>query len=250
MPQVDLVSACAGGDNNKIGCETDGHHEEDFPPESFWLSKDAEFDWFDRNAFYERTESHKGVNNNPSTNLNPNPTSTSQRFVKSKPSIIGLPKPQKNTCFIDVKNRKPGTIRLFPKRTGSINKSTASGVEPSSPKVSCMGRVRSKRDRKKRSVNRQKKPVEPERVMEKPQRRRRTRLLDGFRSIFRSKNPKMERESGGLSVNNNSHDIMDRLPARKKSVDRETESEPVGLGGMKRFTSGRRSDTWGVGELE
>ncbi|XP_039026328.1 uncharacterized protein LOC120159876 [Hibiscus syriacus] len=161
-----FVSACAGGScDNKIVCETLVTTEEqlhtaeesvdvEIPPESFRLSKDAEFHWFDGNAFYQRKESHKGNSASNSTNLNPNlnsdSKSNSQRFPMrtSKASIIGLPKPIKS-CFVQTKNRKntkPGNNRLFPKRPGFV-KTVSSVVEPSSPKVSCMGRVRSRRDR-------------------------------------------------------------------------------------------------------
>ncbi|KAI3801419.1 hypothetical protein L1987_29524 [Smallanthus sonchifolius] len=81
MTQVDLealASVCGVGDR-KITCETLADESQaqaipestvlDYAPESFWLSKDAEFDWFDRNAFLERKESIKGNSN--SLNLNP-----------------------------------------------------------------------------------------------------------------------------------------------------------------------------------
>jgi hypothetical protein len=301
MPQVDLealVSACAGGScDRKIACETisiDDEQQENNqqpppenpydPPESFWLSKDAEYDWFDRNAFYERKDSHKGNNSaNLNPGLNPNPSSTSQRFgLKSKASIIGLPKTQKNTVYVDAKNRKPGTIRLFPKRSASTNKSGQPVNEPGSPKVSCMGRVRSKRDRKRMSKHRQKKCCEPEKVKKKcgePEkltqsttRAGRTGFFSSFRAIFRSGKDKAARdviENQSLTESSKySHDIRDRLPARDRdqfdsltspparkneiaagrmSVDSATPpGEPVGLGGLKRYSSGRRSETWGM----
>ncbi|KAH7554082.1 hypothetical protein ACOSQ2_029227 [Xanthoceras sorbifolium] len=291
MPQVDLetlVSVCAGGSSDrKINCETladdgaDNPAQEpdppeippDFPPESFWLSKDAELDWFDRNAFYERKESQKGNSN--STNLNPNPSTTSQRFstsLKSKASIIGLPKPQKT--IVDTKkkrNCKPENTRLFPKRSGSAGKSGSTVHEPSSPKVSCMGRVRSKRDRR-RFKKRQHSGIELETVNTKTERSGKTGFFASFRAIFRSglkrntgsETRVLDRESSPRkSVTVNTHDIRDRLPRGdidaprtessppRKSVTREARksldgepAEPVGLGAMRRFTSGRRSDAW------
>lgn len=286
MPQVDLetlVSACAGGGSfdNKIACETlatdkdDNNNPDnqrpdqpqippDSPPESFCLSKDAELDWFDRNAFYERKESQKGNSNSNSTYLNPNPSSTSQRFattLKTKPSIIGLPKPQKTIVDTKLKrNCKPANTPWFPKRSGSTLKSDATLAEPSSPKVSCMGRVRSKRDRR-RLKNRQRSASESGTAKSKHEKREKTGLLSKFRSIFGSglkKGTKSETKSGDLrespSMNGGkvmSHDIRERLPPgdkdalpRKSEARRSVDSEPVGLGGMKRFTSGRRSDAW------
>lgn len=278
MPQVDLetlVSACAGGSDRRIACETladgDQHQPEqpdqedvppDFPPESFWLSKDAELDWFDQRAFYERKDSGKGsvssTNLNP--NLNPSSNSSSQRFsrnLKSKASILGLPKPQKS-CFADAKNRrngKPGNTRLFPpKRSGSVSKSEAPLVEPSSPKVSCIGRVRSKRDRHRRMKSRQMSSErEPEK--EKPAPKRKTGLFATVRAIFRSRSggkrasrigaPKTEsppRFSATIGPRGSTASDIDLSLA--ESLPRNSVSEPPGLGGMNRFTSGRRSDSW------
>ncbi|KAJ4705251.1 Calcium/calmodulin-dependent protein kinase [Melia azedarach] len=294
MPQVDLetlVSACAGGScDKKIACETlandaagDNNNSNnnnpkqepdqpevppDFPPESFWLSKDAELDWFDRNAFYERKESQKG-NSNPLA-LNPNPSSTSQRFsstLKSKTSIIALPKSQKT--IVDTKSKrhcKPGNTQWFPKRTGLVGKSDAALSEPSSPKVSCMGRVRSKRDRRKLK-KRQGSSSESGSLKGKPERKEKTGLFSSFRMIFRSGKKRTESEtrqrrkesSSRKSEAINTHDIRDRLPRGNKHAQRvespprksvsseprkSLDGEPVGLGGMKRFTSGRRSDSW------
>ncbi|KAM2104564.1 hypothetical protein ACFX1R_015150 [Malus domestica] len=285
MPQVDLetlVSACAGGSmDRKIACETQadaftaGHDrpEEDadepqvapdFPPESFWLSKDAEYDWFDRNAFYERKDSTKGNSNASHSNSN------SQRFsknLKSKAAIIGLPKPQKHN-YADQKNRrhsKAGNTRLFPKRTGSVGKSDAPMIEPSSPKVSCMGRVRSKRDRKRRFRNRHGSSAETsmEKSVKPVAERRKLGFFASFRAIFRhgghreksAKSPFAEdsppRNSSVMSTSR----ARDRAAADDfdaLSIDStprySVESEPPGLGGMKRFVSGRRSGAW-AGEV-
>jgi len=162
MPQVDLeelVSACTDGClDQKIACADNDHS--DFPPTSFWLSGDAEYDWWDRNAVYQRNESTKG-NSISSTNLNAAANNNSQRFsknLKSSAAIIGLPKPRK-TSSAEAKNRRNQRLenaRLFPKRSASVSgKSEHCLVEPSSPKVSCIGRVRSKRDRNRTLRTRQ-----------------------------------------------------------------------------------------------
>ncbi|KAJ6914651.1 hypothetical protein NC651_016816 [Populus alba x Populus x berolinensis] len=266
MPQVDLetlVSACAGGScDRKVACETIAassttttNHSQppeappDFPPESFWLSKDAELDWFSTNAYYERKDSTKGNSN--STNLNPNiipnpNPSNSQRFssLHTKASIIGLPKTQKSTFVVDKNNRrncKPGNTRLFPKRSGSTGKSV---VEPSSPKVSCMGRVRSKKDRNRRLRKQQKKESTKRDKKEKKS------FFASFKAIFRSKsnNKDISLKSGNVTLHKSS-DIRDRLPASDRDAPprRSVGMEPVvGLGGMTRFASGRRSESWSV----
>ncbi|KAE8673034.1 putative inosine-uridine preferring nucleoside hydrolase [Hibiscus syriacus] len=278
MPQGNLetlVSACAGGScDNKIVCETlatnEGDPDEklhtqeesveepippDFPPESFWVSKDAEFDWFDRNAFYERRDSHKGNSASNSTNLNPNlnSDSNSQRFPvrKSKAFIFGLPKPQKS-CFIEAKNRKhakPGKTVLFPKRPGSV-KSDPPVVEPSSPKVSCMGRVRSRRDRNRSLKKKCQNPDNVEAVKEK-RRRKRSGWFPSLCAIFGSNGRAREPDTFEVepSPPRNS-DIRSRLPPddgdaiqmEPEIVEKQPVIEPVGLGGMKHFASGRRSE--------
>ncbi|KAK4281658.1 hypothetical protein QN277_013123 [Acacia crassicarpa] len=283
MPQVDLetlVSACAGGGSgcdSKIACETLADHDHpsgeadqpqrnpDSPPESIWLSRNEEYDWWDRNAVYERKESTKG-NSNP-TNLNPNPNSNSQRFSShftSKASIIGLPKPQKTSLYVDAKNRrshKPGNTRLFPKRSASVGKSESAMIEPSSPKVSCMGRVKSKRDRNRRFKNCQKSSSETVTAQEKPARSERKRygFLESFRAMFRSKrreNPVHKSDlkpvdSARRSERKNREPRDDRASG-EEAIPRNSvsESEPPGLGGMMRFTSGRRSESWGLGGSE
>ncbi|KAF5473564.1 hypothetical protein F2P56_010166 [Juglans regia] len=279
MPQVDLdtlVSACAGSSDRKIACETlaDGDHHPDqpevtpdLPPDSFWLSKDAEFDWFDQHAFYERKDSARGNSNstNLNPNLNPGSNSTSQRFslnFKSKASIIGLPKPQKS-CYVDAKNRrfcKQGNTRLFPKRSGSVGKSEAPLVEPSSPKVSCMGRVRSKRDRSRRLRNRQR-SSEPATKKEQPFVKRKTGFFASFRAIFRSGSrektkhkidePQAEsppRKSATVGARHSTASDFDLSYAESLPRKSVSEIEPFGLGGMKRFASGRKSDAW-AGEV-
>ncbi|KAL2509203.1 hypothetical protein Fot_32850 [Forsythia ovata] len=269
MPQVDvevLVTSCAGGGNDrKIVCETlvDGgvhgyppknddnpDNSTDMPPESFWVSKDAEYDWIDRNAFYERKESNKGNSNsaNLNSNINPGSNSNSQRYsinLKSKASIIGLPKTQKTT-YVDSrrKNCKPVNIRLFPKRSESVGKTTISMAEPSSPKVSCMGRVRSKRCR--RRSNSLKKNEKPTIGGEKQKSGFYSKLISMFRSRkshkkqVRSRSGRVEEEPTVIEPMRKSVSIK----VREIPISVEPVSEPPALGEMTRFASGRRSDSW------
>ncbi|KAJ1419555.1 hypothetical protein SESBI_15117 [Sesbania bispinosa] len=284
MPQVDLetlVSACAGGSTDrKVICETlaDGDEPDahpDSPPASFWLSGDAEYDWWDRNAVYERNESTKG--NSISTNLNPSSNSNSQRFSKnlkqSKAAIIGLPKPQK-TAFADARNRRnhrPGNARLFPKRSASVGgKSETAIIEPSSPKVSCIGRVRSKRDRNRRLRTRQRSissssvaasTVSAAVVRQKSSRsqKKKTGFFQGLRAIFRSGRrgkavQKSDLPPGDSSTKKRSHSRKARCGSTASRTDASFEesvySEPPGLGSINRFASGRRSESWRVGEAQ
>lgn len=279
MPQGDLQAFFTGGvaDDDKERLPLEEEKEEpdraevppDFPPESFWLSKDAEFDWFDRNAFLERKESTKASSN--STNLNPNlhpqPNSNSQRFslnLKSKASIIGLPKPQ-NTAYVEAKNRrhcKSGNIRLFPKRSGSGGKSVSSMIEPSSPKVSCMGKVRSKKDRnRQKNNNNHHHSSEAElatTAKDKSVEKQKKGFFASFRArIFRSggrRQPVVE-PTASSSVTNSPPEQNIRAPppppptAAASLPSKIDETEPPALGGMQRFASGRRSSSWSVSEF-
>lgn len=265
--------------DRKIACETlaDGEKQPeedsgqpevppDFPPESFWLSRDAELDWFDRNAFFERKESTKGSNStNLNPNINPSSNSNSQRFsmnLKSKAAIIGLPKPQKT--YVDTKNLKhckAGNIHLFPKRSVSSGKSDSAMVEPSSPKVSCMGRVRSKRDRKRRMRKNRHRQSEPAKQKTVPEERRKSGFLASFRAIFlsagrRKRTHEVEPKPADLSESPPRQSMSRRgreflevdidVPSSNSLGRKSVESEPPSLGGMNRFASGRRSESWAV----
>lgn len=289
MPQVDfdaLITAHLGeGNNLKISCKT--HDEEEYssededipggqydivhpddPPESFWLSKDAEYDWLDRNAFYDRKDSTRGNSN--STNLNPhikrtNSTHNSQRFsanLKSKASMIGLPKMQKAT-FVDSRCRRTckssTNARLFPKRMASAGKSTVAVTEPGSPKVSCTGRVRSKRGRRRsNSTKRSDKPAEKSRAchekaaagesktgVAKKEKEKKTGFYSKVMSIFRSKKTnKKPSRSYSRKVAEFPAEKAAAVEALRKSASIKAAPEPPGLGGMKHFASGRQSGSW------
>ncbi|KAL6521101.1 hypothetical protein OROGR_017670 [Orobanche gracilis] len=235
--------------------------QSDFPPESFWLSKDEEHDWFSsRNAFYEREDSTRGISNSTNLNSQINPSSNnsnSQRFsvnLKSKASIIGLPKTQKTTSA-DVKPRmcKPANMRLFPKRSVSVGKSTTP-VEPGSPNVSCMGRVRSKRSRRRSNSRRRiENPAEISRTgVPKQKRGFCSKVLGMFRGKKSHRKPS---RSGSRKVAEilvvepvGAEPLRQRknvsLKVREFSSTDETVAEPPGLGGMTRFASGRRSGSW------
>ncbi|KAI3806336.1 hypothetical protein L1987_22235 [Smallanthus sonchifolius] len=274
MQQIDSESRNpVGCDDRKIGHEdaTEDVDDDipdstvvevpsDFPPESFWLSKDAEFDWLDRNAFLERNESMKGYST--STNLNQivNPShsnSSSQRYsvnLKSKAAIIGLPKTQKTT-YVDSKRRqcKPLNVRMFPMRSYSVGKAptTIPLMEPSSPKVSCIGRVRSKRCRSRRKSSGQAiEPAKSASQLSGTGRAHKSGLLSRITSLFRSeghrrrKNSKTSLEKFKAPVENS---VPRKISVSVKPVSSEpgTPSGPAALGSMIRFASGRKPESWG-----
>ncbi|CAI9097724.1 OLC1v1034200C1 [Oldenlandia corymbosa var. corymbosa] len=279
MPQVDLetlVSALSGGaTDRKITCETladeDMPGEEDdvteaaahdvppdFPPESFWLSKDAELDWYDRNAFLERKESTKGISHsgNLNPNVNPHSNNNSQRFsvnLKTKASLFGLPKTQKPN-YVDAKRRcnKPANVKLFPKRSASVGKTAVSLTEPSSPKVSCMGRVRSKRGRRRTSEltsskSKREKIPQKSRSLDDNKKRKKKGFYSKFFSMFKSgrEDRKPLQSEMDLSFEEEKPRKSTAYTTRKMpdvpiSVE-PAAPEPPALGGMKKFASGRRS---------
>lgn len=135
-------------------------------------------------------------------------------------------------------------------------------MEPSSPKVSCMGRVRSKRDRNRKLCSR--KDSQDTRTKEKPNKTgKKHGFFEGFRSIFRSgrkekanRKPDSNVGSKSVAVNSKTRDstssVNDASFEESITVSRNSvsESEPPGLGGMMRFASGRRSESWGIGDSE
>ncbi|XP_042510974.1 uncharacterized protein LOC122086290 [Macadamia integrifolia] len=287
MPQGDLETLVCGVDR-KVACESlvGDHHsppdkpdlsEEappDFPAESFQISKEEELDWFDRNALYERKESHKG-NSNPNSNsnsnshshthshpisnhsLNPNPSS--QRFSLNftpNTSIIGLPKPQKS-CILSSKSRRssrPPRPPFFPKRPSRSGKSLTV-AEPSSPKVSCIGRVKSIKDKSLRSAS-ARRPTEAVTIAKtsKSKQEKKTGFWANLMAILRSSC----RDGSSVAVEGRPMESPSLASVPRWSfAERERKipasmplGEPTGLDGMKRFSSGRRSESWAVSDFD
>ncbi|OVA09997.1 hypothetical protein BVC80_1751g164 [Macleaya cordata] len=273
MPQIDLETLGGGGgggggvDKRRIANETliDGElkssrpdladDQSDFPAESFYLRKEDEVDWLARNAFHERKASSTRRNSNNSiSHSNSTSSTTSQRFflnLKSKASIIGLPKPQKS-CFVECKvrrNFRPSRARFFPKRSRSSGKTSVPQSEPSSPKVSCIGRVRSKKETiiaRSRSLRFRNRSTEETIANPKPVK---TGFWSNLKAVLRIGHQK-----------DHTVDVKERwtepLPgknvtaAKHKGPSVNPVSEPPGLGGLKRFTSGRKSESWGGCDLE
>ncbi|KAG6412175.1 hypothetical protein SASPL_124845 [Salvia splendens] len=279
MPPVDLenlASACAGGVccDSKVTCETlAGDSDDDnavvaaadpdLPPESFWLSKDAEYDWFEHHTFFERKDS--GGRGGSSLTADAQSNSSSQRFSfsrKSKAAILGLPKTQKTT-FVDPKRRpcnKPVTVRLFPKRPEPPGKS-AVPVEPGSPKVSCIGRVRSKRGRRlSGSLRRREKAAEKlrsgggEKAEKEGKKKQKAGFYTKMMGMFRSKRSRSKKapRSGSRRAADEmkAGAELQRWSASSRVREMAGGGEAPGLGGLNRFASGRRSaSSWAAEDL-
>ncbi|KAM0067235.1 hypothetical protein Hdeb2414_s0002g00058621 [Helianthus debilis subsp. tardiflorus] len=201
----------------------------------------VEFDWFAENAYLERKESTKGINHsNPS----------SQRYsvsLKPKAPIIGLPKTQKTT-YVDLKCRqcKPLNVRLFPKKMYSF---AVRATEPSSPKVSCIGRVRSKSRRN--SAEQALEPVKSACQRSGTGRAHKDGLMSRILLLFRFQD---HRRKNSETTSGKEKKLGERYGSTSrrtwvsvKPVNSEPgmPSEPDALGGMIRFASGRRSDYLG-----
>ncbi|KAI3995151.1 hypothetical protein MKX01_031953 [Papaver californicum] len=223
----------------------------DFPAESFCLSKEEEFDWVDRNAFYERKDSTKGKSNSSSTTAHHNhSTSTSQRFslnsMKSKSSIIGLPKAPHNTCkFRHTTNGKtPTNVPFFPKRSRS--KSYVQDAEPSSPKVSCIGRVRSRRQRLRQLSRQRSSTITNTTTTVKPSK---TKFWMSFKSVLCLRC----RDNQAVNIADGSTETAStpsqKSEKRKSSSDSTSVAEPHGMNDSKRFASGRRYDSLGGNDV-
>lgn len=200
----------------------------DHPPDSYSIPKHAEFDWFVRNAFFERSYSTKANNSASASNtLLPPPL---KQLRKSDSSIIWIPKTQsrRSSTLTDTKIRRaPPSIRLVPRRNDAVAK-----TEPSSPKVSCTGRVKQKKNQPAKK-SKKKKETSSDRRRESS-----GTLWTRLREVFRSgklKAPLREAEAPAM---------MWRIKRSKSSrVQQSSIAEPVS-GSLTRFASGRKSDSW------
>ncbi|CAI9768379.1 unnamed protein product [Fraxinus pennsylvanica] len=120
----------------------------DLPPDSFWVPKDYEQDWFDRNAMMQRKTSIKlgflaGSTRNSKSFSHRSSLSSNQ---KHRPSLIGLAGTTQTPRLGIVRdaNRQlnhVGSSWLFRSRSEPGGKPPTQLSEPGSPRVSCIGRV-------------------------------------------------------------------------------------------------------------
>ncbi|XP_039156146.1 serine/arginine repetitive matrix protein 2-like [Eucalyptus grandis] len=260
MPQVDLealVSACAGGARDgKISCETVGggggggrREDEDPPdlPDSVLLSKDAEFDWFDRNAFYERRDSTK-ANSSPAAASNPilsSPTNSNSRrssnnFKSRRRSSASRSRRARASSTPEPAPLQGGRRRgVLPEAVGIGRQGRSPAVEPSSPKVSCMGRVRSKRKRTGgRGATSRLKGAEPGCS------RASSRYWEPAAGIGRRSWPTCRGRRRPAPGREEAPTGERRGRSTSDPPAAEGGEPPSGLGGVKRFRSGRRPDSW------
>ncbi|CAN6374108.1 unnamed protein product [Urochloa humidicola] len=213
------------------------------PPESTRLHIGDDIAWSEINGVYDRDDSLK-ENTNPKCLLKNHPHHTggsSQRFSGNlKPTaapIIGLSAGKLGAARRNHQNHPPA---IFPKKakTGGGGRAPKVAVpEPESPKVSCIGKVLS--DRERARLGRTPRP-------------RGSSRQPGCCGFL------MRRSRSRHSV----VECVDKSPppmpplaeaARRKEMKVAEEEVPVaaapGLGGMRRFASGRRAAEWAA-EME
>ncbi|KAM7459651.1 hypothetical protein LguiA_036645 [Lonicera macranthoides] len=130
-------------------------------------------------------------------------------------------------------NCKPSNIRLFPERSESTEKSTVPLAEPSSPKVSCMGRVRSKRCRR-RSSRREQVVVKSVAETAKSSGGRRKGFYSGLISLFRKERRQRNKPTVKMSDPAEESSPRNSVSSRAREV---SVVDPPSLGGMTRFVS-------------
>ncbi|KAJ6853768.1 uncharacterized protein M6B38_114195 [Iris pallida] len=220
----------------------------DMPAESIRIRIDDDDDsvlqWLDNlHPVYDRHDSTKGTTNPKSNHhhhhhhqqqqqqqQNPNPSHNSHHFsgnlkATTKAQIIGLPgaaaSVQHSGHIGHCVRRHPPPPPIFPPKKRPAGASSSLS-DPVSPKVSCFGSVRSERRRSESSA-----------AVEKG-------CWSSVLACFGRRKAITAEASGAPAAKERS------VPAR---VCRDGPEEPPGIGGMKKFVSGRRSASFG-GDVE
>lgn len=248
MPQVDLESlVCgvsgAGAGDRKVSCETviaggsgdaspprmpppPPPPDPDFPPDSITIPIGDEAAFAELNPIYERDDSTKGSTNPKfAAAVVAHPIAAKTRSNSTR--VAGAPSPAAGTTFFGLpakirppfSRRRPSQGRILAdKRSGGGGGKSSRGddeVEPRSPKVSCIGKVLSDRERHGRH------------------RRRRRGWWHGVAAMFRCDG--CCRARGGTSR---------KMALEDNDDDNDDEQQP-GIAGMRKFKSGRRAASWG-----
>ncbi|URE31135.1 hypothetical protein MUK42_06190 [Musa troglodytarum] len=263
MSQIEALVCGGGGGDTKVACEThieapplpppDDH---DLLPESMVVRVGSGRDLFwaevGGGAVYERDDSTKG-STNPKAQAqqqhakpNSKPRSNSQRSsggLQAKPPIIGIPgKIQHHSGSLGRSVRRPANGRIFPKKLprpggggGGGRKSAVPDEDPGSPKVSCIGKVLSERERDRCRRQRRLSPSEEEKVGRVE-----------FSGCWASLSAMIcfgdgERQTGSVTGQTTKGDSLAKTAAERRTTA-EPAMEPPGLGAMRRFASVRRPE--------
>lgn len=148
---IDHEKLVCGGSEEQASSLQEELHVSTSPPASFLLPIKDGIDWIDFSAsFLDRDDSTKEITNPKSVarqtvagNLggSPRKNTSSQKFSgMRKAPIIALPNKLRHSGYLGHSKRQ---APIFPKK----GHKEADVTEPTSPKVSCFGRVLSERDR-------------------------------------------------------------------------------------------------------
>lgn len=287
MPQVvDLEALVCGSGcgEGKVACETlagaaggipkagdaslvpPPPDDPDLPAESFRLPREDVIDWVSRNAAaagpYDREESTRGgAHPKSAAHHHSNPKLPQLRFAKPKGLIIGLPNKIQSSGYIGQSARRAyaGNGRFFPKNGGDQSagsgRSAVTEMDPTSPKVSCFGRVLADQDqgRRRRAATTPGVSRESSSVADSSS----TGAITGFWASLLGLSCCAQRRDAALlgeepvstSWTSPSETNGEARLSVAASRDTVTSAPVPGLGGMGRFASGRRSASWG-GNLE
>ncbi|CAI9774808.1 unnamed protein product [Fraxinus pennsylvanica] len=117
----------------------------DLPPDSFWVPKDYEQDWFDRNAMMQRKTSIKlaGSTQNSKSFSHRSSISFNQKHRKSLIGLAGSTQTPRLGFTGDANQRlnQVGNPSLFRSWSEPGGKPPMQLSEPGSPRVSCTGRI-------------------------------------------------------------------------------------------------------------
>ncbi|GJM92481.1 hypothetical protein PR202_ga08957 [Eleusine coracana subsp. coracana] len=227
--------AGAGAGDRKVSCETviaggsgdasppPPPPDPDFPPESITIPIGDEVAFSELNPIYERDDSTKGSTNPKFAAAAgaANPIAAKTRSNSTRVAGAAAPAAAGTTFFgLPAKirppfsRRQPSQGRILPDKRGGRGDGE---VEPRSPKVSCIGKVLSDRERHGRR-----------------RRSRRPGWWHGVVAMFRCDGCCRSGSGGGGSA------------AKKMTADDEDGDElQPGITGMRRFKSGRRAASWG-----
>ncbi|KAJ3677968.1 hypothetical protein LUZ60_001771 [Juncus effusus] len=238
----------------------DLRNDPDLPPESIVIPISEDSSWPELSPVYDREDSTKG-STNPKSHSNPFPWSKSRSGsvrvaatnlnpTASTP-IISLPTKIQRPGFIYCRRPPP----IFPKwRNSGSKKSGLPECEPGSPKVSCIGKVLSEREREKR---RRKKEERKDKEIDN----NKAGCWNGFSAILHcagggssSRRPTEECRRNLEDVRP-SPEVEEVRPSPEKAEIEVEEVEvvvvvPPAIGAMKKFSSGRRAAQWGDDVVE
>ncbi|MQM09895.1 hypothetical protein Taro_042773 [Colocasia esculenta] len=279
MPQVVDFEALVCCGEGKVACETladapkpeeppsrpPPQDDPDLPADSFRLPLADVLDWISRNAAAapnDRDESIRGGAHPKSSSAaahhhhKHSGGSGQLRYAKPKGLIIGLPNKIQSSGYLGQSARRHAAhSRFFPKKGGEgsvgSGRTAVTTLEPTSPKVSCFGRVLADQDQSRRRrasttqvVSRESSSVSVSAAANP------TGEITGLWGVLLGLSCCAQQRDAPLLGEEESASTSGASQAATSKGKTLVMAPPVpGLGGMTRLASGRRAASWG-GNLE